>query len=76
MQDEDEPLYITWFAMAHAAVLLYLALEVVKAMSPMECGLAGGAVLLVGLALSFLLRTRMSLRGQGATVRASSDRRI
>jgi hypothetical protein len=57
MQEEDDPLYITWFAMAHAAVLLYPALASMKALSPTERGLSGGAILLVGIALSLLLGT-------------------
>jgi len=66
MQDEDGPLYITWFALGHAAVLLYLALHALEIMSPMERGLAGGTTLLVGLALAFLLRTIRAER-QAAT---------
>jgi len=59
MHDEDGPLYITWFALGHAAVLLYLALHVLKILSPMERGLAGATVLLVGLALALLLRSKL-----------------
>jgi hydrogenase-4 membrane subunit HyfE len=59
MQDEEAPLYITWFALGHAAVLLYLALHVLKVMSPMERGLAGGTTLLVGLTLALLLRSKI-----------------
>jgi hypothetical protein len=59
MHDEDGPLYITWFALGHAAVLLYLALHLLKVMSPMERGLAGGTILLVGLTLALLLRSKL-----------------
>ena len=59
MQDDEGPLTITWFALGHAAVLLYVALNVLKVMSPMERGLAGGTVLLVGLALVLLLRSKL-----------------
>jgi hypothetical protein len=66
MHDEDGPLTITWYALGHAAVLLYLALYALKIMSPMERGLAGGTTLLVGLTLAFLLRTTRAER-QAAT---------
>jgi hypothetical protein len=59
MHDEDGPLYLTWFALGHAAVLLYLALHALAILSPMERGLAGGTVLLVGLALALLLRSKL-----------------
>jgi hypothetical protein len=59
MHDEDGPLYITWFALGHAAVLLYLALHALTTMSPIERGLAGGTTLLVGLTLALLLRSKL-----------------
>jgi hypothetical protein len=59
MHEEDGPLYITWFALGHAAVLLYLVLHALKVMSPMERGLAGGMTLLIGLTLALLLRSKM-----------------
>ena len=59
MYDEDGPLHITWFALGHAAVLLYLALHALNIMSPVERGLAGGTTLLVGLALALLLRSKL-----------------
>jgi len=59
MHEEEAPLTITWFALGHAAVLLYVALNVLKIMSPMERGLAGGAVLLLGLVLVLLLRNKL-----------------
>lgn len=57
--DEEGPLYVTWFALGHVAVLSYLALYAFKIMSPMERGLAGGTVLLVGLALALLLKGKV-----------------
>jgi hypothetical protein len=59
MQDEEGPLYLTWFALGHAAVLLYLALHALTILSPMERGLAGGTTLVVGLSLAFLLRSKL-----------------
>ena len=59
MNDEEGPLYITWFALGHVAVLSYLVLYAFKIMSPMERGLAGGTVLLIGLALALLLRSKL-----------------
>jgi hypothetical protein len=59
MHDEDGPLYLTWFALGHAAVLLYLALHALAILSPMERGLAGGTVLLIGFALALLLRSKL-----------------
>ena len=74
MQDEDSPLYITWFALGHAAVLLYLALHALKLVSPMERGLLAGGALLVGLTLALLLRARRprrALRPAGSRSRNS-----
>src|SRR5690349_11211921 len=59
MHDEDGPLYITWFALGHAAVLLYLALHALMILSPMQRGLAGGTTVIVGLALALLLRSKL-----------------
>jgi hypothetical protein len=59
MPNEDGPLYITWFALGHAAVLLYLALHALAILSPMERGLAGATMLLIGLALALLLRNKL-----------------
>jgi hypothetical protein len=59
MPNEDGPLYITWFALGHAAVLLYLALHALAILSPMERSLAGGTVLVVGLTLALLLRSKL-----------------
>ena len=59
MNDEEGPLYITWFALGHAAVLLYLALHALTSMSPMERGLIGGTTLVAGLSLAILLRSKL-----------------
>jgi hypothetical protein len=56
MQNEDGPLTITWYALGHVGALLYLALNALTTLSPMERGLAGGAVLLIGGTLALLLR--------------------
>jgi hypothetical protein len=59
MPNEDGPLYITWFALGHAAVLLYLALHALAILSPIERGLAGGTILVVGLTSALLLRSKL-----------------
>lgn len=56
--NQETPLYITWFALGHAAVLLYLALHALKVMTPMERGLAG-SIAVIGLSLAFLLRAKV-----------------
>ncbi len=53
------PLYITWFALGHAAVLLYLALHLLKIMTPMERTFTAGAIAVIGLSLVLLLRSKM-----------------
>jgi hypothetical protein len=58
MQDEETPLYMTWFVLGHAAVLLYLAGHLLKVMSPMERGLAGTTIL-VGLIVALLLHSKI-----------------
>ena len=59
MHDEEGPLYLTWFALGHAAALLYLAFHALTIMSPMERGLVGGTTLLVGLSLALMLRSKV-----------------
>jgi uncharacterized protein (DUF983 family) len=56
---QDMPLYITWFALGHAAVLLYLALHVLKIMTPMERTLVTGTIAVIGLSLALLLRSKV-----------------
>jgi hypothetical protein len=56
---EDMPLYMTWFALGHAAVLLYLALHVLKMMTPVERVLVGGSIAVLGLSLALLLRSKV-----------------
>lgn len=56
---EDAPLYITWFALGHAAVLLYLALHALRVMTPVERSLAVGSIAVVGLSLALLLRAKV-----------------
>jgi hypothetical protein len=55
----DGPLYLTWFALGHAAVLLYLTLRALKIMTPLEQTLVWGAVIVVGISLSLLLRSKV-----------------
>jgi hypothetical protein len=78
MHDEDAPLTITWYALGHAAVLLYLALHVLKIMTPVERGLIGGTTLLVGLSLALLLRSkvRTALAMAEAVIPVSSDSKL
>jgi Na+-translocating ferredoxin:NAD+ oxidoreductase RnfA subunit len=64
--DEDEavpqegPLYLTWFALGHAAVLFYLAARALRALTPIEQTLIwGGGVAVIGFALTYLLLSRM-----------------
>jgi hypothetical protein len=57
--DVDPPLYITWFALGHVAVLLYLAMHALKIMTPMERALVGGSIAIVGLSLALLLRSKV-----------------
>ena len=73
MQDEDGPLYITWFALGHAAVLLYLALHALKILTPMERALVGGSIAIVGLSLALLLRSKVRTAMAMAEVVASSE---
>ncbi len=53
------PLYITWFALGHAAVLLYLALHLLRIMTPMERTVVAGAIAVIGLSLVLLLRSKL-----------------
>jgi len=57
--DQDGPLYITWFAFGHAAVLFYLALHALRVMTPLERALVWGVVALVGFSLAFVLRSKV-----------------
>jgi hydrogenase-4 membrane subunit HyfE len=82
-QEEDEalqeetPLYITWFALGHAAVLLYLALHALKIMTPMERGLAVSSIVVVGLSLALLLRAKLrTAMAMAETVEPASRRRF
>ncbi|WP_459859404.1 hypothetical protein [Dongia sp. agr-C8] len=59
MQNEDGPLTLTWYALGHAAVLLYLALHALANLSPMERGLAAGTLLLAATAAALLWRDRL-----------------
>ena len=56
---QDMPLYIAWFALGHAAILLYLALHALKIMTPVEQALATGAIAVAGLSLALLLRAKV-----------------
>ena len=57
---EEEPLYLTWFALGHAAVLFTLALRLLHSLSPIEQVLIGGCfVALVGFVLAYLVLSRM-----------------
>jgi hypothetical protein len=72
---QDMPLYITWFALGHAAVLLYLALHVLKFMTPMERTLVGGSIAVVGLSLALLLRSKVrTALAMAETVEPASGR--
>ena len=74
---EDTPLYITWFALGHAAVLLYLALHALKIMTPMERSLVGGSIVVVGLSLALLLRAKVrTAMAMAETVEPGSGRRF
>jgi hypothetical protein len=57
--EQDGPLYLTWFALGHAAVLLYLALRMLKITAPLEQGLVWSAAIIVGFSLSLLLRRKV-----------------
>ena len=74
MHEEDGPLYITWFALGHAAVLLYLALHALKIMTPMERVLVGGSIAIVGLSLALLLRSKVRTALAMAEVVAPCER--
>jgi hypothetical protein len=56
---EDAPLYISWFALGHAAVLLYLALHAMRVLTLIERTLVGGSVVVIGLSLALLLRAKV-----------------
>jgi hypothetical protein len=72
---QDMPLYITGFALAHAAVLLYLALHVLKIMTPMERTVVAGAIAVVGLSLALLLRSKVrTALAMAETFEPASDR--
>jgi hypothetical protein len=58
-REQDGPLYLTWFVLGHAAVLLYLALRALKIMTPLEQTLVWSAVVVVGFSLSLLLRSKV-----------------
>jgi hypothetical protein len=73
MHDEDAPLYIIWFALGHAAVLLYLALHALMGMTPMERALAGGSIAIIGLSLALLLRSKVRTALAMAEVVAPSE---
>jgi len=72
---QDMPLYITWFALGHAAVLIYLALHVLKIMTPMERTLVAGAIAGAGLSLALLLRSKVrAALAMAETVEPASGR--
>ena len=72
---QDMPLYITWFALGHAAVLLYLALHVLKIMTPMERTLVAGTIAVAGLSLALLLRSKVrTALAMAETVEPASGR--
>jgi hypothetical protein len=74
---EDTPLYITWFALGHAAVLLYLALHALKIMTPMERTLVCGSIAVVGLSLALLLRAKVrTAMAMAETIEPASCRRF
>src|SRR4051794_6949253 len=75
LMPEDMPLYITWFALGHTAVLLYLALHALKIMTPIECSLIGGSIVVAGLSLAPLLRTKVrTALAMAETVEPASSR--
>ncbi|MDQ7251460.1 hypothetical protein [Dongia sedimenti] len=55
----ETPLYITWFALGHAAVLLYLGLHALKLLTPMERDVVCVSIVAVGLSLALLLRAKV-----------------
>lgn len=74
-EHQDMPLYITWFALGHAAVLLYLALHVLKIMTPMERTLVAGTIAVAGLSLALLLRSKVrTALAMAETVEPASGR--
>lgn len=78
-QDEtpepEDQLYLTWFALGHAAVLLYLGFRALRIMTPLEQALAWSAVAVVGLSLSFLLRSKVRTALAMAETVAPAERR-
>jgi hypothetical protein len=73
---EETPLYISWFAFGHVAVLLYLALHVLKVMTPMERGLVVASIAVIGLSLTFLLRAKVRTALAMAEAVAPASRRL
>jgi len=73
---QETPLYITWFALGHAAVLIYLGLHALKIMTPLERGLVIGSILVVGLSLALLLRAKVKTGLAMAETVAPESRRL
>jgi hypothetical protein len=73
---QETPLYITWFALGHVAVLIHLAVHALKAMTPMERGLAAGAIAVVGLPLALRLRVKARTAMATAETVGPASRRL
>jgi len=73
---QETPLYITWFALGHAAVLIYLAVQGLRLMTPMERGLIAASIAVVGFSLALLLRTKVRTALAMAETVAPGSRRL
>lgn len=71
---EDTPLYITWFALGHAAVLLYLGLHALRALTPLERNVVCVSIVVIVLSLVLLLRAKVRTALAMAESVASSGR--
>jgi hypothetical protein len=76
ISDAEDPLYLNWFALGHAAVLLYLGFRALRIMTPLEQALLWSAAAIVGLSLAFLLRSKVRTALAMAEAVAPAERRV